>query len=135
MVDAQLRSHLLRPRAGGVDDVLAGELAGRGVQAVAPVGEQLVAVELRVLQQPRALRRGQLGEQLAVEVAVDEPVAGAVQAGADVIAADVGEALGDPLGVEHHRVLDPELALHRDAALEARGVLARCGRCAGSRCA
>ena len=56
-------------------------------------------------------------------MAVDEAVAGAVQAGADVIAADVGEALGDPRGVEHHGVLDPELALHRDAALEACGVL------------
>ena len=32
--------------------------------------------------------------------------------------------LGDPLGIEHHRVLDPELALHRDAVLEARGILA-----------
>ena len=90
---------------------------------MAPIGQHFVAGELGVLQQPCALRPGQLGEQLAVEVPVDEPVAGAVQAGADVIAAHVGKALGDPRGVEHHRVLDPELALHRDAALEARRIL------------
>ncbi len=123
VADAQVPAELLRPRAGRVDDELARELAGHGLQPVAPVGEHLRTAAPRLRHHPRAPCLCELGQQRAVEVAVHEPVGGAVERCAHVVGADVREALGDFLGAEHRSVVDAKLALHRDAALEAPRVL------------
>ena len=90
------------------------------------------AARSRPIPRPEIAR--QLREQRAVEVAVEEPVAGPQQTTRYVANGHLGHQPDDPLAVEHARVGHPQRALHPHAP-RTRRAPRRSGRAAGSRCA
>src|ERR1700722_10906854 len=107
-----------RPRSGRVDDVRTRELSTAGPQAPAlvrvdPRLEQRVAAE-----DLRAAGGGELGEQPAVEVAVEEAVAGAEEPSDEVLDRQVGNEPRERRAVEHSRVVHTERVLDADALFE-----------------